>query len=185
MKVGVLALQGNFAEHCQIVGSIGHTAIEVRTLDDLVLVDRLILPGGESTVIGRLLQETGIAEEIIRRQQEASLPLYGTCAGAILLAREVVNDDMDTLGLIDISIKRNAYGRQLQSFRADLAICDIDHSVPVSFIRAPQIVEVGKEVEVLAEYEGVPVLVRQGGVLVGTFHSELTGDASVHELFVV
>jgi 5'-phosphate synthase pdxT subunit len=185
MTVGILALQGNFAEHCQMIEKIGHAAVEVRTLDGLALADRLILPGGESTVIGRLLQETGIAKEIIRRQQEASLPLYGTCAGAILLAREVVNDDMDTLGLINISITRNAYGRQPQSFRADLAIRDIKHPVPVSFIRAPQIVEVGEGVEVLAEHEGLPVLVRQGSVLVGTFHSELTGDASVHELFVV
>lgn len=185
MTVGVLALQGDFAEHCRMLSKIRCPNKEVRSLEELASVDRLIIPGGESTVIGSFLHTTGISQEIIRRNEEGSLPLFGTCAGAIVLAKDIVGTPAPSLNLVDISIERNAYGRQMQSFRTALNIRGIEEQVDASFIRAPKILQFGRAVEVLAEHEGTPVLVRQGDVLVSTFHAELTDSPAIHELFVV
>jgi len=184
MTVGVLALQGNFADHCRVLRNIGCTCEEVRSLRELALVDRLIIPGGESTVIGRLLFESGLSQEIISRHREGSLPVFGTCAGAIVLATEVMGAPAPSLRLMDMSIERNAYGRQLQSFQTNLAICGHATPIPVSFIRAPKIVRTGPSVDVLATHGGHPVLVRQGDVLAATFHPEVHEEAVLHRLFM-
>lgn len=185
MKVGVLALQGDFAEHRQMLTALGVESFEVRTTEGLAQADRLILPGGESTVMVNMLEKTGLFSAIASRFTEGSLPIFATCAGAILVAKEVVGDSLSTLGLVDISIERNAYGRQLQSFRTELDIQGVSKKVPVSFIRAPKITKVGEGLTVLATYEESPVLVQGNNILVATFHSEVAGDTSVHELFVV
>jgi 5'-phosphate synthase pdxT subunit len=185
MKIGVLALQGDFAEHKQMLTALGVESLEVRTIEDLAQADRLILPGGESTVMVKMLEETGLFGAIASRFIEGSLPIFATCAGAILVAKEVVGDSLTTLDLIDISIERNAYGRQLQSFRTELEIQGVSKKVPVSFIRAPKITRVGEGLTVLATYEECPVLVQGKNILVATFHSEVVGETAVHELFVV
>lgn len=185
MKVGVLALQGDFAEHRQILASIGVDSLEVRTVDDLMRSDRLILPGGESTVMANLLQKSGLSEAIIDRFSQGTLHVYATCAGTILASREVRGGSVSTLNLIDITLERNAYGRQAHSFRTELSVQGIPAPVQASFIRAPRITEVGEGVTVLSEYEGIPVLVQAHNILAGTFHTEVTGDTSIHELFVV
>ena len=184
MAAGVPALQGNFADHCRALRSIGCVCKEVRSLHDLVLVDRLIIPGGESTVIGKLLQESGLAQEINRRRREGRFPVFGTCAGAIVLADEVTGTPVPSLRLIDMCIERNAYGRQLQSFQTDLVLHGHAAPVPVSFIRAPRIVRMGPSVNVLATHGGYPVLVRQGDVLAATFHPEVHEEAVLHRLFM-
>ncbi|MSR67355.1 pyridoxal 5'-phosphate synthase glutaminase subunit PdxT [Candidatus Peribacteria bacterium] len=197
MVVGVLAFQGDFFEHIEVLHSLRVPAIEVRSLTDLSKVGALIIPGGESTVIAKFLEETGVGKEIIRRIQSGStdprsrssaphpLFVYGTCAGAIVLSKKVTGKNAPrTLGLIDITIDRNAYGAQLQSFEAEIRVKGISGKIPVSFIRAPKIMRVGKTVDVLAEYGGVPVLVRQGRVLIGTFHPEVWGDRRIHQLFL-
>ncbi len=197
MIVGVLAFQGDFSEHIAVLHSLRIPAIEVRSLSDLSKVGALIIPGGESTVISKFLVETGVAKEIIRRtqlkivetQNFASLhqPLfvYGTCAGAIVLAKKVTGKNAPrSLGLIDITIDRNAYGVQFDSFETVIRVKGIREKIPVSFIRAPKIMRVGKGVQILAEHGGVPVLVRQGRVLVGTFHPEVRGQSDIHRLFL-
>lgn len=212
--VGVLAFQGDFAEHHAILRKLKVASIDVRNLTDLAQVDALIIPGGESTVMAKFLEESRVGKEIIRRAripsslaplqtrlrqgnvgQEAegknkthastSLTIFGTCAGAILLARKATGKNAPrTLGLIDITIDRNAYGTQTDSFEAKLKVRGMKKTVPASFIRAPKITRVGKGVEVLAEHDGVPVLVRQGNVMVATFHPEVRGETGVHELFL-
>ncbi|MFA5799731.1 MAG: pyridoxal 5'-phosphate synthase glutaminase subunit PdxT [Candidatus Peribacteraceae bacterium] len=192
MVVGVLAFQGDFAEHMDILGSMGVRCMEVRSLQDLTKVDRLIIPGGESTVMARFLQETGVGEEIKKRAERAvkaerskPLAVFGTCAGAIVLARKATGKNApQPLGLIDIEVDRNAYGTQLQSFEAILKIKGFHQPIAVSFIRAPKITKVGKSVEVLASYKGFPVLVRQGSVLAATFHTEVRGESALHEFFL-
>jgi 5'-phosphate synthase pdxT subunit len=172
MKVGVLAVQGNFREHAAMLRELGADVIEVRKPEQLEDVDGLVIPGGESTAIGRLVRLYGI-EEALRRFDG---PVFGTCAGMILLDRE-------HLGLVDVEVERNAYGRQVASFEADL---DLDGARPLRgvFIRAPRIEAAGTDVEVLAELDGAPVLIRQGRYLLATFHPELTDDTRVHELFL-
>lgn len=194
--VGVLAFQGDFSEHIAVLHSMHVPAIEVRSLTDLSKVGALIIPGGESTVIAKFLEETGVGKEIIRRTQRGStdprldhsnprLFVYGTCAGAIVLSKKVTGKNSPKpLGLIDITIDRNAYGTQLDSFEMEIRVKGIREKIPVSFIRAPKITRVGKGVEVLAEHGGIPVLVRQGRVLAGTFHSEVKKNAGVHQLFL-
>lgn len=255
MGVGVLAFQGDFAEHLNVLCSLNVEAIEVRSLQDLAKVDGLIIPGGESTVIARFLNETGVGIEIVRRVgkgkkgtegkvgKEGSsdssdspldreleverlvssesftkaiktaekirrpLAIYGTCAGAIILAKEATGKNAPKpLGLIDITIDRNAYGSQVDSFeteirvdmrnvivetpRRDVSTNNIrgvstkQSNIPVAFIRAPKITRVGKDVEVLAKHKGLPVLVRQGNVLAGTFHPEVRGENRIHRLFL-
>jgi 5'-phosphate synthase pdxT subunit len=185
MKVGVVALQGDVREHIRALSSAGAVAIEVRHEDELSGVDGLVIPGGESTTIGKLLDRFGLLEPL-RARAEAGMPLFGTCAGAILMASEVLgpHEAPHILGVLDISVTRNAYGRQVDSFETDLAIEGIDGAVRVAFIRAPVIERVGKGVDVLAEHEGKPVLVRRGHLLAATFHPEIADEDRVHQVFV-
>jgi 5'-phosphate synthase pdxT subunit len=189
MLVGVLAFQGDFAEHLQVLSDMGVASIDVRNAADLAKVSRLIIPGGESTVISQFLASTGMGREIRRRVlrpgKNDRLSVYGTCAGAILLGKRATGKNAPSpLGLIDIDVQRNAYGEQLDSFQADLKVTGIPRPLEVSFIRAPKITRVGRRVQVLASHDGVPVLVRQGNVLAGTFHPEVRGETKIHELFV-
>jgi pyridoxal 5'-phosphate synthase pdxT subunit len=187
MTVGVLAFQGDFAEHLQVLAGMGVPAMEVRNLTDLARVEKLIIPGGESTVMAKFLAMTGVGDEIVRRVQEKQKPLvvYGTCAGAIVLAKRAYGKNSPrTLGLIDIDVQRNAYGPQIDSFEATLKVDGIKGSLDVAFIRAPIITRVGKGVKVLASHKGKPVLVQQGRVLAGTFHPEVRRQAAIHEMFL-
>lgn len=185
--VGVLALQGDFYEHLRMLKELGVEAREVRNQDDLAKVGRLIIPGGESTTIDQLLAKTGLDRAIKARvadRRGGGLPVYGTCAGAILMAKRVGNaGGVKGLGLMDMAVERNAYGRQAESFEAELDVKGIG-KVKAVFIRAPVIQSVGKGVEVLAKFEGKPVLVRQGNLLASTFHPEIEGEAVVHRLFL-
>lgn len=184
MTVGVLALQGDFAEHLAVLKHLRVQALEVRTENDLKQVDRLIIPGGESTVMSRLLWLDGLADAIIRRVKKG-MPVYGTCAGAILLATRATGDRAPkTLGLMDIVVDRNAYGSQIDSFETSLKISGLPKLLPAAFIRAPMIARVGKDVEILSSHEGKPVLVRQGKLLAGTFHPEVRGESAVHRMFL-
>jgi 5'-phosphate synthase pdxT subunit len=172
MKIGVLAVQGDFREHAAMLRRLGADPVEVRKPEQLDELDGLVIPGGESTTITRLMRLYGL-EEALRRFDR---PVFGTCAGMILLDRE-------HLGLVDLETRRNAYGRQVASFEADLALAG-GGSVRGVFIRAPRVAEVGPDVEVLAELDGEPVLLREGRFLVASFHPELTDDTRVHELFL-
>ena len=185
MKVGVLALQGDVREHLRALVAVGATGIEVRREHELADVDGLILPGGESTTIGKLLDRFGLLEPL-RRRAEEGMPMFGTCAGTILMAREVLGkeDAPHRLGVLDISVTRNAYGRQVDSFETDLVIEGIKGPARAAFIRAPVIERTGSGVEILAVHEGWPVLVRQGHLLASTFHPEIAGEDRVHEMFV-
>jgi 5'-phosphate synthase pdxT subunit len=173
VRIGVLALQGNFREHVSVLRRLGVDAVEVRKAEQLEGLDGLIIPGGESTAIGRLLPLYGLEDAI--RSFEA--PVFGTCAGMILL-------DRNHLGLVDLEVARNAYGRQVASFEADLELGDGEGPLRGVFIRAPRVTESGPSVEVLATLDGEPVLLREGKFLVASFHPELTDDARVHELFL-
>ncbi|MFP5351639.1 MAG: pyridoxal 5'-phosphate synthase glutaminase subunit PdxT [Actinomycetota bacterium] len=185
MKVGVLGLQGDVREHLRALTDVGAAASVVKKIDQLDAVDALIIPGGESTTIGKLLDLYGLIGPL-RERARAGMPLYGTCAGAILMADRVVGlqDAPHRLGVMDISVRRNAYGRQVDSFETDLTVSGIEGSFRAVFIRAPSIEQVGDDVEVLATVDDQPVLVRQGALLASTFHPEMTPDARVHELFV-
>lgn len=173
MKIGVLAVQGNFREHAAMLRSLGAEVVEVRLAEQLEGLDGLVIPGGESTAIMRLARLYGL-EEAIRRFDGA---IFGTCAGMILL-------DRAHLGLVDLEVERNAYGRQLASFEADLQLEGEDEPLRGVFIRAPRVAHAGPDVDVLAEHEGAPVLLRQGRFLVASFHPELTDDTRVHERFL-
>jgi pyridoxal 5'-phosphate synthase pdxT subunit len=173
LRIGVLAVQGNFREHAAVLRRLGAEPVEVRLPEQLEDLDGLIVPGGESTAITRLMRLYGIDEAL--RRFEA--PIFGTCAGMIVL-------DRDHLGLADIRVQRNAFGRQVRSFEADLDIGYGDEPLRGVFIRAPWIEDTGPEVEVLAEVDGHPVLARQGRILVAAFHPELTDDTRIHELFL-
>jgi 5'-phosphate synthase pdxT subunit len=173
LRIGVLAVQGNFREHAAVLRRLGAEPVEVRLPEQLEGLDGLILPGGESTAIMRLMRLYGL-DEAVRR---FDAPIFGTCAGMIVL-------DRDHLGLVDIRAERNAFGRQVKSFEADLDIGHGDEPLRAIFIRAPWIETAGPDVEVLAEVDGHPVLARQGRVLVAAFHPELTDDTRIHELFL-
>lgn len=182
-KIGILAVQGDFAAHAAMLQSLGAETVEVRTVEDLKNCDGLILPGGESTAQLKFLQEEGLFDAI-RRFAAAKRPVYGTCAGAILLAAHVENPPQDSLGLLDMTVLRNGYGRQLAS---DVQYgCSKLNTKPLEmvFIRAPIIEKVGAGLEVLAEYAGKPALVQKGNILASTFHPELTGDPTVHRHFL-
>jgi 5'-phosphate synthase pdxT subunit len=184
--VGVLALQGDVREHLASLRSAGVEAVEVRRAAELDAVDGLVVPGGESTTIGRLLTIFGLLEPL-RARIAAGMPAYGSCAGMILLADRVLDGKpgQPTLGGLDVAVRRNAFGRQVDSFETDLAVAGVGGGpVHAVFIRAPWVEEAGPGVEVLAEAAGHPVAVRQGRLLATSFHPELTGDARVHELFV-
>ena len=182
MSVGVLALQGDVREHSQLLKDLGATAVPVQTLDDLERVDALILPGGESTTIGFMLSEHAMIEPL-RKRIEGGLPVLGTCAGAILLARNVLGGEVPNIGVLDATIHRNAYGRQVDSFEDDVDVEGIGvvHAV---FIRAPVIESVGTDVKVLAEHRDGPVVVREGNIIAATFHPELAGESGLHRLLL-
>ncbi|MDX6409431.1 MAG: pyridoxal 5-phosphate synthase pdxT subunit [Gaiellaceae bacterium] len=171
-RVGVLAVQGNFREHVSMLEQLGVDAIEVRKPEHLQGLDGLVVPGGESTTFMRLMRLYGLDDAI----RAFDRPIFGTCAGMIVL-------DRDHLGLVDVAVDRNAYGRQVASFEADLVLAGESEPLRGVFIRAPR-VRVTGDVEVLAEHDGEPVLVRDGRVLVASFHPELTQDTRVHELFL-
>jgi 5'-phosphate synthase pdxT subunit len=182
--IGVLALQGGFIEHINTLNKLGIDSFEIRKLSDLEnkQIDGLILPGGESTVIGKLLRETGLFAPI-KEMIDSGVPVFGTCAGMILLANKLENDPSVYFGAIDITVKRNAFGRQLGSFHTVEEFQSIG-SVPMTFIRAPYISEASDVVEILAASKGNIVAARQRNVLVTSFHPELTGDLSVHKYFL-
>ena len=183
MQIAVLALQGAFIEHERILAKLGVSAVELRQKSDLQKqYDGIILPGGESTVQGKLLRELDMFDDI-KKQIEDGLPVFGTCAGMILLAKEVVNDKRRHLATMDITVRRNAYGRQLGSFYEKCSFKGLG-KIPMTFIRAPYIEAVGGGVEVLAECGGNIVAARQGNQLVASFHPELNDDLSLHRYFL-
>ena len=183
--VGVLALQGAFAAHRSILGSLGAATTEVRTGAQLTSVDALVIPGGESTTMSMLLERSGMLEPL-RERVAAGLPTFGTCAGMILLAAEISDgrDDQHALGAVDISVARNGYGRQIESFESDLDVTGFDRPFHAVFIRAPLVQRAGPDVDVLATVDGDPVLCRQGHVLVAAFHPELSDDDRIHRLWL-
>lgn len=183
MKVGVLALQGDFAAHAKALSRLGAEAVEVRDAPALESVDALVIPGGESSTMLKLITEESLARPIIDFARSGK-PVFGTCAGAILLARRVLNPEQPSLNLIDIDVARNAYGRQVDSFVASADTELEGGPIEAVFIRAPKITGVGPGVEVLASLGGEPVLVRAGNIIAGTFHPELTSDTRVHALLV-
>jgi len=178
LRIGVLAVQGNFREHGQMLRRLGADVVEVRKADQLEGLDGLVIPGGESTTFTRLMQLYGLDDGVRRFDR----PVFGTCAGMIVL-------DRNHLGLVDLSVRRNAFGRQVASFETDLPVAGLDEPVRAVFIRAPWVEEVGPAATVLARVESGPaagriVAVRQGPLLVTSFHPEVTGDTRVHQLFV-
>jgi 5'-phosphate synthase pdxT subunit len=185
-KVGVLALQGASRRHIEALTALGAHAVEVRTPDDLTGVDALVLPGGESTTMSRLLALAGLFDPIGERLA-AGMPAFGTCAGLILLAGEILDGrpDQRSFGVLDVAVRRNAFGRQVDSFETALDISGVTGGdFPAVFIRAPVVERVGDGVEVLAAIDGVPVLCRQGPVLAAAFHPELSDDLRLHSVFL-
>jgi len=183
MKIGILAVQGDFEAHAKVLAKLGVAPVLVRAPDDLTGVDGLILPGGESTTQLHFLNEEGLKDALGNFAARGGA-FFGTCAGAILLAREVRNPAQESLGFADLVVSRNAYGRQLAS-RVTFAPCALKaEPLEMVFIRAPLIEQQGNAVEVLAEVDNHPVLVREGRVLAATFHPELTEDSTVHEYFL-
>ena len=185
LKIGVLAIQGDFAEHIAALNRLGIESREIRLPDHLEGMDGLIIPGGESTTLSRLMDLYHLREPIAGMAREGKA-VWGTCAGMIMLAREITEDDPVPMGLMDIGVHRNAYGRQVDSFEQDLEIAGIGpepfHGI---FIRAPKIIRVGEDIEVLASIpSGEPVAVRQGSLLATSFHPELTADTRFHEQFL-
>jgi 5'-phosphate synthase pdxT subunit len=181
-KIGVLALQGDFEAHGKALARAGAEPVEVRSAEDLQQVDGLIIPGGESTTMWKLLEEENLLQPL--REFGARRPVFGTCAGVILLASEVSNPHQPSLGLMDIDVERNGYGRQLESRIATLQPEGLKGDLEAVFIRAPIIRRVGADAKVLASYRGDPVLVEQGRHLAATFHPELTSDTRVHLIFL-
>ncbi len=182
MVVGVLALQGDFAKHLEALERCGCRARAVRTPEELEACDRLVLPGGESTTLGILLQKAGLAE-LLRQRIMEGMPVWGTCMGMILLAKDIEGSDQFRLGVLDIGVSRNAFGSQVHSFETDLWVKGLDSPFHAVFIRAPVVTRVGKGVDVLAKYEDRVVAVRQGRILATAFHPELTDDLRFHQMF--
>ena len=184
-RVGVLALQGGFAAHAAILQGLGARVDEVRTAEQLAAVDALVMPGGESTTMSMLLERSGLLAPLARRL-EAGMDVLGTCAGMILLASDVVDgrDDQHSLGRVDITVRRNAYGTQIESFEADIDIDGLESPFHAVFIRAPVVERAGPDVEVLARHDGRPVLCRSGPATVASFHPELSGDDRLHARFL-
>ena len=188
MKIGVLALQGAFAEHRKMLKKLGIESFEIRKKSDLSNavndndIDGLIIPGGESTVIGKLLYDLDLFDDI-KKLILKGLPVFGTCAGLILLAKEIENDNRTYLGAMDIKVRRNAYGRQLGSFFTESEFKGLG-VIPMTFIRAPYISSVGKKVEILSEVDGNVVAAKENNILVTSYHPELNDDLKVHEFFI-
>lgn len=183
--IGVLALQGAFAAHVRALAELGARTREVRTPADLGAVDALVMPGGESTTMSRLLTTSGLFDPLAERLA-AALPVFGTCAGMILLASDVADGrpDQRSFAAIDLGVRRNGYGRQIDSFEADLDVKGLDEPFHAMFIRAPVVERVGDGVDVLAEHDGAVVMARRGPVFVSSFHPELTADGRLHALFL-
>jgi pyridoxal 5'-phosphate synthase pdxT subunit len=182
--IGVLALQGGVIEHIAALERAGARAIAVKTREELAQVDGLVIPGGESTTVMKLLDRFGLASPIVERVQDG-MPLWGTCMGMIVAAHDVADLEQPTLDLIDITVRRNAFGRQNESAEVPLAIPALgDHPFPAIFIRAPWIERVGPDVELLAQRDGRGVMVREGNVLASSFHPELSLDPRVHAYFI-
>jgi 5'-phosphate synthase pdxT subunit len=188
VAIGVLALQGDFREHLLMLERLGAHGVEVRTPEDLDAVEGLIIPGGESTTIGRLATMFGLIEPI-RQRCSRGMPVFGTCAGMIFLATSTVGKEQPQLGVLDARVERNAFGRQVDSFEADLDVVGLQEPMHAVFIRAPWIEKIGGDVEVLASVTDAnglhhPVLVRQGRILASSFHPELTDDTRLHKMFI-
>lgn len=181
--VGVVSIQGNFAQHRQALEQCGSPSKEVRVPEDLDGVERLIIPGGESSTVGLLMQRFGLGA-VIQERVEAGMPVWGTCMGMILLAHEVEDKEQYRLNLLDVTVRRNAFGRQVHSFEQAIDIEGVGPSIPAVFIRAPSVTRLGPGVESLAEIDGVVVAVRQGRRLGTSFHPELTEDRRCHEFFL-
>jgi len=184
-KIGVLGLQGDFREHVQAIARCGGAAVVVRLPEEVSQVDGLIIPGGESTTIGKLMVRFGLIEPVQAMAREGK-PILGTCAGMILMAREIEGSDQPRLGVMDITVRRNDYGRQVESFEDDLEATEAlgGGALRGVFIRAPRIAAMGPGVEILGTYQGEPVLVRQGRLLAAAFHPELTEETRVHRLLL-
>ena len=184
LRVGVLSFQGDFARHAARLEELGADVVSVRTPEAVDQIDGLVIPGGESTTIGKLMDRFGLLEAV-RSGVERGLSLFGTCAGAILLAKEIRGSGQPRLGLMDMEVERNAYGRQVDSFEASFS-SEVFSGEPLRgvFIRAPIIRSVRESVEIIATYEELPVVVRQGKLLAATFHPELTEDSRLHSYFL-
>ncbi len=189
MKIGALALQGDFREHLAVISRLGEDGIEVRTPDELACIDALIIPGGESTTIGRLATIYGLMDPIRARIADG-MPVFGTCAGLIFLASSTTGADQPQLRVLDVVVERNAFGRQVESFEADLRVTGLSEPMRAVFIRAPWIERVGADVEVLATVEDPSgggehaVVVRQDRILAASFHPELTADDRLHTMLI-
>ena len=185
MKIGVLAVQGDFAEHCHVLRSVGVTATEVRLPKHLEGLDGLIIPGGESTTLSRLMSLYDLREPVADMANRGKA-VWGTCAGMIMLANEITEEDPVPMGLMDVGVQRNAFGRQVDSFEQDLLVKGLgEREYHAIFIRAPVIIRVGEAVETLAALsDGRPVAVQQGKMMATSFHPELTADARIHRYFV-
>lgn len=183
MKIGVLAMQGAYAEHISILKSLEVHTVEIRNKEDLKEIDGLIIPGGESTTMGKLIRTLDIYDDL-KEKIESGLPVWGTCAGMILLAKSIYEDNTKHLATMDIEVRRNAYGRQLGSFDTKSFVKGIGEDVEMIFIRAPYIESVGKKVEVLSVIDGNIVAAKENNMLVTSFHPELTEDNRVHKYFV-
>lgn len=182
MKIGVLSLQGDFREHIQMLEKCKVDAVPVKLPSDLDEVNGLIIPGGESTAIGNLMQKYNLDKKIIQKYQ-SGMAIYGTCAGTILLAKDIIESEQPRLRLLDISVARNDYGRQIDSFESELSIDKIGKFNGI-FIRAPVIEKVNNGVKILSKLNNKPVLIQKDNILASTFHPELTNDKRVHEYFV-
>jgi 5'-phosphate synthase pdxT subunit len=185
VTIGVLALQGAYEAHRKVLQErLGVDARLVRTAEEIAAVDGLILPGGESTTMGKLMDRHGL-DAVIRERAEAGLPVFGTCAGLILMAKEIADSDQHRLGLLDVTVERNAFGRQVDSFEADIPVPPVgEEPVRGVFIRAPFVAVAGPEVEVIGRFRDRIVAVRQGSLLASAFHPELTDDMRLHAYFV-
>lgn len=185
MKIGVCAVQGDFEAHIKALKQCGAEAMEVRLPSHLDEIDGLVLPGGESTAIIKLMRLYGL-DEALRAKAEQGMPIYGTCAGLIVMARTIADyPDQPSLGILDIVVRRNAFGRQIDSFETELAITGMPGKpMTAVFIRAPYVQSVGEGVEVLAQVDNHPVLVKQANLLGGAFHPELTSDVRLHQMFI-
>lgn len=186
IPVGVLDIQGSVEEHFAVLQKMGANVRLVKTKKDLAKISGLIIPGGESTTIGKLMKKSGL-DRVIRERAgrvKRNLVVWGTCAGAILLAKKIRNRHPDSLELMDLDIVRNGYGRQIDSFETDLAVSMLQKNIPAIFIRAPRIKKASGKAKVLAQYRGEPVMLQQENLLVTTFHPELTNDTTVHQYFL-
>ncbi|OPA73491.1 glutamine amidotransferase subunit PdxT [Paenibacillus selenitireducens] len=183
MKVGVLALQGAVAEHIRSIEQAGATGVIVKRVEQLEELDGLIIPGGESTTIGKLMRKYDFIDAV-RQFSAQGKPIFGTCAGLIVLAERIEGQDDAHLGLMDMTVARNAFGRQRESFETDLPVKGIEEPIRAVFIRAPLITQVGPEVEVLSTFNGEIVTARQGHLLAASYHPELTDDYRLHQYFL-